>query len=96
LTVLPDAFVDGLCQIHGFKDAPNVLKKQPCFFNKKIRLFKQDLWPAALLTGRLPLSRATNNAPFVALLNGKDIISPLSANFTKFPKTRHADSERDS
>jgi putative transposase len=24
----------GLCQIHGFKCAPHVLKKQPCFFNK--------------------------------------------------------------
>jgi transposase-like protein len=31
--VLPDAFGYGLCQIHGFKCAPNVLKKQPCFFN---------------------------------------------------------------
>jgi hypothetical protein len=31
--VLPNAFVYGLCQIHGFKCAPNVLKKQPCFFN---------------------------------------------------------------
>jgi hypothetical protein len=31
--VLPDASGYGLCQIHGFKCAPNVLKKQPCFFN---------------------------------------------------------------
>jgi len=31
--VLPDTFGYGLCQIHGFKCAPNVLKKQPCFFN---------------------------------------------------------------
>jgi hypothetical protein len=31
-----------------------------------------------------------------ALLNGRDIISPWSASFTKLLKTRHADSERDS
>lgn len=41
LTVLPDTFADGMSQIHGFKDAPNVLKKQPCFFNKKIRSLEQ-------------------------------------------------------
>ena len=33
LPVLPDTSGDGLCQIHGFKCAPNMLKKQPCFFN---------------------------------------------------------------
>jgi hypothetical protein len=51
---------------------------------------------AALLTKRLPLSSAANGLLFAALLNGTDIISPLSANFSKLPKTRHADSERDS
>ena len=33
LAVLPDTSGYGLCQIHGFKCAPSVLKKQPCFFN---------------------------------------------------------------
>jgi hypothetical protein len=42
-----------------------------------------DLWRRGLgVTERLPLSRATNNAPFVAVLNGKDIISqPTLPNF---------------
>ena len=40
----------------------------------------------ALLTERLPLSRPTDNVLSVGLLDGKDTIYPLSANFTKFPK----------
>jgi len=62
LPALPDAFVDGVRQIHGFKDVPNVLKKQPCFFNKKIRV----LMARRTLDRAFNIEQAANGVLFAA------------------------------
>jgi len=43
LAVLPDALIYGLRQIHGYNDALNMLKKQPCIFNRPLAAFELSI-----------------------------------------------------